>query len=111
MEEWQTISELEGLTVEEAKLSYAERKDLPSTAFCGPDKSYPAYDARHVRNALARLHFVKSPAIRAKIMACLRRRAKKFGIDVSESDITGEKQDNAQTDATIQWYLHSLGIE
>jgi len=32
-----TIAEYEGVSIEEAKLSYAARQDLPATAFCGPD--------------------------------------------------------------------------
>jgi hypothetical protein len=107
-DEYEDIMEFEGLTIEEAKLSYAERKNLPASAFCGPNRSYPAHDAAHVRNALARLHFVKSPAIRAKIMACLRRRAKKFGVEISETEQMAVPENR---DEVIQWYLHEQGIE
>lgn len=106
-EEWYSIYEGEGTSIEESKLNYAERKSLSTSAFCGPDRSFPAHDAAHVRNGLARLknsHF--SPAIKARIMGCLKRRAKKFGIEVSESqEVTVENRD-----AVIDWYLREMGI-
>ncbi|MFA4987561.1 MAG: hypothetical protein WC712_13345 [Candidatus Brocadiia bacterium] len=69
----------------EAKLSYANRQKLPDSAFCGPGRTYPAHDAAHVRNGLARLSQFGgklSSSVRAKILACLRSRAKKYGIKV-----------------------------
>jgi len=78
----------EGYTIEEAKLTYKARQDLPSSAFCGPKRSYPAHDAKHVRNALARLsQFGKrlKPAVRKRILSCLKRRAKRFKIEISET--------------------------
>lgn len=108
-EEWYSIFEGEAVTIEEAKLSYAERKHLSASAFCGPDRSFPAHDAAHVRNGLARLknsHF--SPAIKARIMSCLRRRAKKYSIEVSESDGIAVPENR---DEIIKWYLHEMGME
>lgn len=84
----QNIAKLEGLTIEEAKLSYEQRKELPSSAFCGPNRSYPANDAKHVRNGFARLaQFGKrlSPAVRARILACLKRKAKRFDVEHEET--------------------------
>lgn len=108
-EEWYSIYEGESLTIEEAKLSYAERKNLSSSAFCGPDRSFPAHDAAHVRNGLARLKNSKfSPAIKARILACLRRRAKKYGIEVSETEEIAVPENR---DEVIQWYLHEVGLQ
>jgi len=84
----QSMVDLEGYSFEEAKLSYAAREKLPSSAFCGPNRTYPAHDAAHVRNGLARLGTFGSrlkPAVRARILGCLKRRAKRFGIEVSET--------------------------
>ena len=82
------LVEYEGYTFEEAKLTYAAREKLPTSAFCGPNRTYPAHDAAHVRNALARLgtfgHRLKS-VVRARIITCLKRRAKQYGIEVSET--------------------------
>ena len=108
-EEWYSIYEGESVTIEEAKLSYAERSNLPASAFCGPDRSFPANDAAHVRNGLARLKHSKfSPAIRARILTCLRRRAKKYDIEVSESEGIAVPEDR---DEVIKWYLHEQGME
>lgn len=80
--------DLEGLSFEEAKLSYEQRQNLPESAFCGPNRTYPAHDAAHVRNGLARLgtfgHRL-APATRKSILACLKRRAKQYNIEVSET--------------------------
>jgi len=111
MEEYEYIAELEGYDIEEAKLTYAARQKLPTSAFCGPNKTYPAQDAAHVRNALARLRFVKSKAMKAKIMACLRRRAKKFGVEINET-VSDEEREVEKTDSQIvDWYLNELGIK
>lgn len=83
-----SIMELEGQTFEEAKLTYQRRKQLPTSAFCGPNRSYPAHDAAHVRNALARLSTFGGrlkAGVRARILACVKRRAKRFGVDISET--------------------------
>lgn len=61
-----------------AKLSYQERKKLPESTFCGPDRSYPVPDLAHVRNALARLHFAP-PSQRKSIHDCIIRKAKSLG--------------------------------
>jgi hypothetical protein len=108
-QEWYSIYEGENVTIEEAKLSYAERKNLPQTAFCGPDRSFPAHDAAHVRNGLARLKRSKfSSAIKAKILACLRRRAKKYGIEVSETEELAVPENR---DEVIDWYLRQEGLK
>lgn len=84
----QAMVELEGYSFEEAKLSYAQRENLPDTAFCGPNRTYPAHDAAHVRNGLARLgtfgHRLKK-AVRDSILSCLKARASKYGIEISET--------------------------
>ncbi len=93
---------------EDAKLSYAARKGLPDSAFCGPDRSFPAHDAAHVRNGLARLNQSKGKD-KEKILSCLRSRAKKYGIKVatkvnsSESDVEEVTIiDTLLCDATIE---------
>jgi hypothetical protein len=104
MEDYEFIAEFEGYTIQEAKLTYAARQKLPATAFCGPHKSYPASDAAHVRNGLARLsqfgHRLK-PAVRAKIHSCLVSRAKRFGVKVSETE---------NVKPILAWYLEEMGL-
>lgn len=70
--------------IDGAKLSYKQRTELPETAFCGPDRSFPAHDAAHVRNGLARLTQSNfSSEQKASILRCLKSRANKYNIDVS----------------------------
>lgn len=74
----------------EAPLTYKRRQGLPDSAFCyvrtvGGKKvrKFPASDASHVRNGLARLPQSNlSPADKSKVHACLARRAKRYGIKV-----------------------------
>lgn len=92
-----SMVKFEGFEVEEAVLTSKARSKLPSTAFCGPNRTYPAHDKARVRNALARLsQFGKrlKPATRARILSCLKKRAKRMGIEVSE----------VVEDPYIRWY-------
>lgn len=53
-----------------AKLSSADRKNLKSSSFAGPDRSFPIEDASHARNALARVSN-KSPQLKKRIRAAV----------------------------------------
>ena len=91
------IAKYEGLTVQEAALSYAERQNLSANAFCGPDKTYPAHDAKYVRIGLQRLSRLgkKMPkTVAMRIYRHLREQAKKFDIGVNENKfkwLTGKR--------------------
>lgn len=60
----------------EAKLNAKKRKALPSSSFCGPDRSFPANDCNHVRAGLSLLGRYKGPGSKSAIRACLYRKAK-----------------------------------
>lgn len=80
--------------MKDAKLSAKSRNELPDSAFCyvvtndgKKVRKFPAHDAAHVRNGLARLSQAKlSDNIKKKVLACLKRKAKRFGVKPSESD-------------------------
>lgn len=78
-----------GLIAQDAKLTSASRKALPDSAFCGPNRSFPAHDAAHVRNALARLPQATrfSSEEKGRILACVRSRAKKLGVEVNADQL------------------------
>jgi len=57
-----------------AKLTTKARKALPTSAFLGPNRSYPAQDENHARNALARASQHASPELKAKIRAKVKRK-------------------------------------
>jgi len=89
---------------EEAVLSYKKRQKLPSSAFCGPNRTYPAHDAKHVRNAIARLGTFGNrlpPETRRRIFACLKRRAKRYGIEISEDTLKKYKKTSNET---LEWF-------
>lgn len=74
----------------DAVLTTAARKKLKGGTFCGPDRSFPVPDAAHARNALARLGqgFPKgaTTATKARIRACVNRKAKTFGVKSKSAD-------------------------
>ena len=75
--------------LEESVLSYQARKKLPASAFCGPNRTYPAQDAAHARNCLARASQNKARlgANYSKVVACCRRKLKKFGGTPTEETV------------------------
>ena len=73
---------------EDAKLSTAARKKLPDSAFCGPDRSFPAHDKAHVTAGLRLLNRSNfSSSTKAKIKACLFRKGKKHGITPAKDEL------------------------
>jgi hypothetical protein len=105
-EDYEVIAELEGMSVQEAKLEYSERQKLPATAFCGPHKSYPSHDATYVRNGLTKLSQFGSklnPKVKARIEECLKSRAKRFGVEVLETKVNRLP--------LINWYLQECGLK
>src|SRR4030042_6944759 len=97
----QSMIEYEGFTIEEAKLSYGQREKLPETAFCGPNRTYPAHDEKRVRSGLQRLsQFGKGlkGGTRARILGCLKARAKKMGIEVGET----------VEESILNWYMNEI---
>jgi hypothetical protein len=92
------VAELRGvqagiIPIADAVLTSKARKQLPDDAFCGPNRSFPVHDAAHVRNALARLPQATTfdSAQKSRILACVRSRAKKFGVKVSADQLAYDK--------------------
>lgn len=65
--------------LEDKKLSAAQRKKMPSSTFCGPNKSFPCPDYSHIRTARIFLKRYKGPGDKAKIGTCVEAKAKKLG--------------------------------
>ncbi|MEO0073713.1 MAG: hypothetical protein ABIK43_03505, partial [candidate division WOR-3 bacterium] len=71
----------------EARLTAAQRKRLPDSAFCGPNRSFPAHDRPHVLAGLRLLGRAKlSPAQKARVRACLLRKARQLGMKTGQDD-------------------------
>lgn len=103
-----TELKLEDSYMDVNKLTYKARTNLPDSAFCyvvSKDgkkvRKFPAHDAAHVRNGLAKIATADelSESAKRKILAGLKRRAKRFEISVNE--------DFLATDAIE--YIDSIG--
>jgi len=78
--------------IEQAKkLTTKDRKKLKSSTFCGPGRSFPVPDCKHVAVAKTYLGRAKfSSSTKAKIAACINRKAKALGCGVSKKAKAGE---------------------
>jgi len=77
----------------DAKLSPAQRKQLPDSAFCGPNRSFPAHDKAHVTAGLRLLDRAElSDAAKSKIRSALYRKGKKCGV-LPQTDEVGKDFD------------------
>jgi len=113
-EKEQTIKammEFEGYTLEEARLTYASRQNLPASAFCGPDRTYPAHDAAHIRNAFVRLATFGaklSQAVRKSIYSCIKRRAKEAGVEHDEEHYKWAADGSLRTgESVLKWFIET----
>ena len=50
-----SMVDYEGFEIGEAELIAPVRAELPASAFCGPDKTFPSYDLSVVRTSLRNL--------------------------------------------------------
>jgi len=67
------------------KLTTKQRKKMKKSTFCGPNRSFPVPDCKHVAVAKAYLGKAKfSSATKKKIAACINRKAKALGCSVSK---------------------------
>lgn len=88
----------------EARLTAAQRRRLPDSAFCGPNRSFPAHDRPHVLAGLRLLGRAKlSPAQKARVRACLLRKARQLGMK------TG--QDDDRETALVFWVVPESGLD
>ena len=63
----------------DAKLSTEKRKKLKSSAFCGPNKSFPVPDCAHVTAARRLIGRYKGEGSKDRILACVSRKAAAMG--------------------------------
>ena len=83
------------LAMEDKMLSTEERNKLPDSAFCGPDRSFPVNDCAHVTAARRLINRSKlSDAAKAKVLACVDKKAKNMSCDKSEDYLDLENKFN-----------------
>lgn len=75
------------IEVEDKALSAEERNNLPDSAFCGPNRSFPVNDCAHVTAARRLIGRAKlSDAQKAKILACVNKKAEMMKCDIEKSE-------------------------
>lgn len=79
-----------------SKLNAKRRNALPSSAFAGPDRSYPIEDASHARNALARSSQHAGSALKAKIRAKVKKKFPGISIGKMHGGAVAPRQDRAR---------------
>jgi len=62
-----------------AKLTTRGRKNLPTSSFAGPDRSYPIQNPSHARNALSRVSQHGSSEVKAQVRAAVHRKYPSIG--------------------------------
>lgn len=73
------------------RLTTAQRNALPSSAFAGPNRSYPINDASHARNALSRVAQFGSSTEKKQIRGKVHKRYPTIGKNRSPSSpVAGE---------------------
>lgn len=71
-----------------SKLSPEQRQKFSESAFCGPDRSFPAHDKSHVLAGLSLIDKSEfSDATKAKIKSGLYRKGKKYGVVPSDDEL------------------------
>ena len=86
---------LEGL-MGDARLTTEQRNELPDSAFCGPERSFPVPDCAHVTAAKRLIGRAKaSDSTKAKIMACVNKKAENMSCNKSEDYLELEEKYNS----------------
>lgn len=67
------------------KLTSEKRNSLKSSSFAGPDRSYPANDKNHARNALARVSEFGSPSLKKEVRAKVHKKYHSIGKALSNA--------------------------
>lgn len=80
----------------DAALTTEQRNELPDSAFCGPERSFPVPDCAHVTAARRLIGRAKvSDSTKQKILACVNKKAESFSCDKSEDFLKLQQQFDA----------------
>ncbi len=99
--EWNAYSESEDEDIaaylaehpEDGTLKASQRKRLPGSSFCGPNRSFPVPDCAHVTAARRLIGRAKaSSATKAKILSCVSRKSSALGCEVKKDAVVVETQ-------------------
>lgn len=89
--DWYLLDCALSVELQDKTLSAEQRKELPDSAFCGPDRSFPVNDCAHVTAARRLVSRAKlSDAQKAKVLACVNAKANEMKCDADEQKDTQE---------------------
>lgn len=116
---------LEDMFMKDYKLSYSTRKDLPDAAFAFVAKQgdsvirkFPANDPEHIKNGISKISQSKlEDSLKNKILASLKRKAKRFDIELSDElnvdetiGIDGSYSED-EVKAIVDWFTSDSKID
>ena len=85
--DWYLLDAALAFELEDKALSTEERNNLPESAFCGPERSFPVNDCAHVTAARRLLNRAKlSDSQKAKVLSCVNDKAESMKCDVSKDE-------------------------
>ena len=85
--DWYLLDSALSFELGDKALTAEQRKELPDSAFCGPERSFPVNDCAHVTAARRLIGRAKlSDSQKAKVLACVDRKAKSMSCDKSAED-------------------------
>ena len=90
--------------MQDAALTTKQRNELPDSAFCGPDRSFPVPDCAHVTAARRLIGRAKlSESQKDKVLACVNKKADSMSCDIEKDQELSEIQkDYSEALAKIQ---------
>lgn len=85
--DWYLLDAALTVELEDKALTAEQRKDLPDSAFCGPERSFPVNDCAHVTAAKRLLNRAKlSDSQKAKVLSCVNEKAESMKCDASKDE-------------------------
>ena len=101
--DWYLLGAALDFELGDAKLSAEERKKLPASAFCGPERSFPVPDCAHVTAARRLIGRAKlSASQKERVLACVSRKANSMSCDTEDTQLNELKKDYSEALKRIQ---------
>jgi hypothetical protein len=85
--DWYLLDSALSFELNDKALTTEQRNELPDSAFCGPERSFPVNDCAHATAARRLIGRAKlSDSQKAKVLACVDRKAKSMSCDKTAED-------------------------
>ena len=104
--DWYLLDAALTLELGDSKLSAEELEQLPDSAFCGPDRSFPVPDSAHINAARKLVDRAKlSASQREVVLNCINKKAEDLGCDSDNlsSEYEALKEDHQVVLKRVEW--------